>query len=60
MGATNFFEAGAFLRTNDEVAFPDMQYEFLALTRRLVNGKLIPVPGFQFWMDLSRPHSRGR
>ena len=59
LGATNFFEAGAFLRTNDEVAFPDMQYEFLALTRRLVNGKLIPVPGFQFWMDLSRPHSRG-
>ena len=60
LGATNFFEAGAFLRTNDEVAFPDMQYEFLALTRKLVNGKLVPVPGFQFWMDLSRPHSRGR
>ena len=60
LGATNFFEAGAFLRTNDEVAFPDMQYEFLALTRKLVNGKLIPVPGFQFWMDLSRPRSRGQ
>ena len=59
LGATNFFEAGAFLRTNDQVAFPDMQYEFLALTRRLVNGRLVPVPGFQFWMDLSRPHSRG-
>jgi choline dehydrogenase len=60
LGATNFFEAGAFLRTNDRVAFPDMQYEFLALTRRLVNGKLVPAPGFQFWMDLSRPHSRGQ
>ena len=60
LGATNFFEAGAFLRTNDHVSFPDMQYEFLALTRRLVNGKLVPVPGFQFWMDLSRPHSRGQ
>jgi choline dehydrogenase len=60
LGATNFFEAGAFLRTNDEVGFPNMQYEFLALARRLVNGKLVPVPGFQFWMDLSRPHSRGR
>lgn len=59
-GATNFFEAGAFLRTNDQVAFPDMQYEFLAPTRRLVNGRLVPVPGFQFWMDLSRPHSRGQ
>ena len=60
LGATNFFEAGAFLRTNESVPFPDMQYEFLALTRKLVNGKLIPVPGFQFWMDLSRPHSRGQ
>ena len=60
LGATNFFEAGAFLRTNDDVSFPDMQYEFLALTRKLVNGRLVPVPGFQFWMDLSRPHSRGQ
>jgi choline dehydrogenase len=60
LGATNFFEAGAFLRTNDEVSFPDVQYEFLALTRKLVTGRLIPVPGFQFWMDLSRPHSRGQ
>ena len=23
------------------------------------NGKLIPIPGFQVWMDLSRPQSRG-
>jgi choline dehydrogenase len=36
-----------------------MQYEFLPLTRQLRNGKLVPVPGFQFWMDLSRPESRG-
>ena len=60
LGATNFFEAGAFLRTNDDVLFPDMQYEFLALTRKLVKGKLVPAPGFQFWMDLSRPRSRGQ
>ncbi len=37
-----------------------MQYEFLALTSKIVNGKLVPVPGFQLWMDLSRPLSRGR
>jgi hypothetical protein len=34
-----------------------MQYEFLPLTRQLRGGKLVPVPGFQFWMDLSRPES---
>jgi choline dehydrogenase len=59
LGTSNFFETGAFLRTRDDVAFPNMQYEFLPLTRQLKNGKLIPVPGFQFWMDLSRPESRG-
>jgi choline dehydrogenase len=59
LGTSNFFEAGAFLRTRHEVAFPNMQYEFLPLTRQLRNGRLIPVPGFQLWMDLSRPESRG-
>jgi choline dehydrogenase len=59
LGATNFFEAGAFLRGRDDVAFPNLQYEFLPLTRKLVNGRLVPVPGFQVWVDLSRPESRG-
>jgi choline dehydrogenase len=60
LGASNLFEAGAFLRTRDDVDFPNMQYEFLPLTRQLRGGKVVPVPGFQFWMDLSRPESRGR
>jgi choline dehydrogenase len=59
LGTTNFFETGAFLRTRGDVDYPNMQYEFLPLTRRLVNGTLVPVPGFQFWMDLARPQSRG-
>jgi len=58
-GASNFFESGAFLRTRDDVSFPNMQFEFLPLTRRLKNGRLTAIPGFQFWMDLSRPQSRG-
>ena len=59
LGATNFFETGAFLRTRDDVPFPNMQFEFLPLTRYVKNGKLVAIPGFQFWMDLSRPESRG-
>jgi choline dehydrogenase len=59
LGTSNFFEAGAFLRTRDDVAFPNMQYEFLPLTRQMKDGRLIPIPGFQLWMDLSRPESRG-
>ncbi len=59
LGASNFFEAGAFLRTRDDVDFPNMQYEFLPLTRQLKGRRLVPVPGFQVWTDLSRPESRG-
>jgi len=59
LGASNLFEAGAFLRTRDDVHYPNMQYEFLPLTRQLRDGRLVPVPGYQFWMDLSRPASRG-
>ncbi len=60
LGASNFFEAGAFLRTRSDVAWPNMQFEFLPLVRYVENGKLKARPGFQFWMDLSRPLSRGR
>ncbi len=60
LGASNFFETGAFLRTRSTVSYPNMQFEFLPLTRQLKNGKLVAIPGFQFWMDLSRPQSRGQ
>jgi choline dehydrogenase len=60
LGASNLFESGAFLRTRDDVDYPNMQYEFLPLPRQMRGGgKLVPVPGYQFWMDLSRPESRG-
>jgi len=59
LGTTNFFETGAFLRTRSSVAFPNVQYEFLPLRRAVRGGKVVAVPGFQFWMDLSRPESRG-
>jgi choline dehydrogenase len=59
LGASNFFETGAFLRTRHDVRYPNMQFEFLPLTRHVQGGKLVAIPGFQFWMDLSRPESRG-
>jgi choline dehydrogenase len=59
LGTTNFFETGAFLRTRGDLALPNVQYEFLPLTRYLKDGKLVAIPGFQFWMDVCRPESRG-
>lgn len=59
LGASNFFEAGAFLKTHDGADYANLQLEFLPLARRVVNGKVVVFPGFQLWMDLSRPASRG-
>lgn len=59
LGASNIFEAGAFIKTHDEADYVNLQLEFLPLARRLVNGKVKAIPGFQLWMDLSRPTSRG-
>lgn len=59
LGASNFFEAGAFLKTHDGANYANLQLEFLPLARRVVNGKVKVFPGFQLWMDLSRPTSRG-
>lgn len=59
LGTTNFFEAGAFLPTRPDVDYPNLQLEFLPLVRYLERGKLIARPGFNFWIDLSRPDSRG-
>lgn len=60
LGTTNFFEVGAFLRTREDIAWPNVQFEFLPLVRFTRNDRLHARPGFQFWMDLSRPLSRGR
>jgi hypothetical protein len=46
LGTSKFFETGAFLRTRDDVSFPNMQFEFLPLARRLEKGKIIATPGF--------------
>ncbi len=59
LGAGNFFEAGGFVRANDQVDYPNVQFEFLPLVRYVANGKLKVIPGFQLWIDLSRPESRG-
>lgn len=59
LGASNFFETGAFLRTRPEVVYPNVQFEFLPLVRYVDSGKIKVRAGFNFWIDLSRPASRG-
>lgn len=59
LGASNFFEAGAFVKTHKDADYANLQLEFLPLARRVIEGKVKVLPGFQLWMDLSRPKSRG-
>jgi len=60
LGSTNFFETGAFLKTRPEADYATIQVEFMPLVRYVHNGKLEARAGFNYWIDLSRPHSRGK
>lgn len=60
IGSSGFWDTGAFLRTRDDVDYPDTQLQFMPMSRIVKNGKVVPVPGFELWVDLPRPESRGR
>jgi choline dehydrogenase len=46
--ATNHFEAGGFLRSNDEVAYPNLMFHFLPLAVRYDGSKPEAEHGYQF------------
>ena len=60
LGATNFFEVGAFLRTDDAVRVPNVQIEFVPLLGELQHGSVALENGFQYFLSLMRPESEGR
>jgi choline dehydrogenase len=47
-GATNHFEAGGFLRSNDEVAYPNLMFHFLPLAVRYDGSAPAAEHGYQF------------
>lgn len=59
LGTTNFFEVGGFLPTRQNVDYANVQVEFLPFLRKIVNGKLVGNAGFNVWVGLARPSSRG-
>ena len=60
LGATNFFEVGALLRTDDAVRVPNVQIEFVPLLGELQHGSVALENGFQYFLSLMRPESEGR
>jgi choline dehydrogenase len=59
-GASNHFEAGAFVRSAPGIAYPDIQMHFVPAAVRYDGGKAHPGHGFQIHTGPMRSRSRGR
>jgi len=60
LGATNHFEAAAFIRSGAGVAYPDIQYHFLPVAIRYDGTSPAAGHGFQAHVGPMRSPSRGR
>ena len=60
LGATNFFEVGAFIRTRESEAVANMQIEFVPLLGEIQHGGTTLTNGFCYFMSLMRPSSEGQ
>jgi choline dehydrogenase len=60
LGATNFFEVGAFFKSSEDVAYFNMQHEFLPFLADFQSGKVTISDGFQYFVSQMRPYSRGK
>jgi choline dehydrogenase len=59
LGASNYFEVGAFLRGNGQVAWPNLQHEFFPMIGEFYRGEAKVEQGFQYFLSVMRPESRG-
>jgi choline dehydrogenase len=60
LGATNFFEVGAFIRTGSDVKVPNVQFEFIPMLGEFQHGNVKLENGFQYFFSLMRPTSTGK
>jgi choline dehydrogenase len=60
LGASNYFEVGAFFRGNADVAYPNLQHEFFPMIGEFYRGEAVVRNGFQYFTSVMRPESRGR
>ena len=60
LGATNHFESGAFIRRNNSVPHPDLQYHFLPMAVSYDGRAAAEGHGYQAHVGPMRPTSRGR
>lgn len=60
IGASNQFEAGGFIRTRDDDAWPNIQYHFLPIAVDYNGANPVRMHGFQAHVGSMRSPSRGR
>lgn len=60
IGASNQFEAGGFIRSHDEFAWPNLQYHFLPVAINYNGSNPIKAHSFQMHVGSMRSPSRGR
>ena len=60
IGASNQFEAGGFIRSDDSFAWPNIQYHFLPIAVNYNGSNPIKIHSFQAHMGSMRSNSRGR
>jgi choline dehydrogenase len=58
-GATNHFEAGGFVRSNDEVAYPNLMFHFLPLAIRYDGSQPAQEHGYQVHVGPMYSDARG-
>ncbi|MBS0563279.1 MAG: choline dehydrogenase [Proteobacteria bacterium] len=59
LGATSFFEVGAFFDGGSGTDYFNLQHEFLPFLADFQSGKVALGDGFQYFLSQMRPHSRG-
>ncbi len=59
LGASNQFESCGFIRSSDQVSYPDIQYHFLPLAVRYDGKAAVRGHGFQVHVGPMRSKSRG-
>ncbi|MCE9664408.1 choline dehydrogenase [Halomonas sp. M5N1S17] len=60
VGASNQFEAAGFIRSNDDEAWPNLQYHFLPIAISYNGKSAVQAHGFQAHVGSMRSESRGR
>ena len=59
LGATNHFEAGAFIRSGAGLKWPDVQFHFLPAAMRYDGNAAFDGHGFQVHVGANKPRARG-